>query len=88
MRDVKIEPKTGQAGKFECYSVNMLAPGVINTLGYGVNTWNSNWAWSLPLIVLKVVIHVFGLVFISEQVDPILSGAIQHLRFVPLFAPM
>jgi hypothetical protein len=37
-------------------------------------------------MVLNVVIHVFGLVFISEQVDPILSGAIQHRRFVPLFA--
>jgi hypothetical protein len=41
-----------------------------------------------PLIVLKVVIHVFGLVFISKQVDPFLSGAIRHFRFVSLFAPM
>jgi hypothetical protein len=49
----------------------MLAPGNINTLRYGVNTWNGNWTWSLPLIVLKVVIHVFGLVFISEQFDPV-----------------
>jgi hypothetical protein len=24
-----------------------------------VGVWNANWAWSLPLIVLNVVIHVF-----------------------------
>ena len=52
----------------------------------GVETWSGNWAWSLPLIVLNVVVHVFGLVFISETVVPILSGAIQHRRFVPMFA--
>jgi hypothetical protein len=23
--------------------------------------WSGNWAWSLPLIVLNVVIHVIGL---------------------------
>lgn len=52
----------------------------------GVETWSGNWAWSLPLIVLNVVVHVFGLVFISETVVPILSGAIEHRRFVPMFA--
>jgi hypothetical protein len=24
-------------------------------------SWSGNWAWSLPLIVLNVVIHVIGL---------------------------
>jgi len=51
----------------------------------GVSTWSGNWAWSLPLIVLNVIIHVFGLVFISETVVPVLSRAIEHRRFVPMF---
>jgi hypothetical protein len=51
-----------------------------------VDTWNGNWAWSLPLIVLNVVIHVFGLVFINEKVVPVLSGAMEHRRFVSMFA--
>jgi hypothetical protein len=29
-------------------------------------TWDINWAWGLPLIVLTVVIHVLGLSMISE----------------------
>jgi len=38
------------------------------------------------LIVLNVVIHVFGLVFINEKVVPGLSGAMEHRRFAPTFA--
>ena len=30
--------------------------------GVDVGAWNANWAWSLPLIVLNVVIQVIGLV--------------------------
>jgi len=30
--------------------------------------WSNNWAWSLPLIVLTVVAHAFGLALIREQV--------------------
>ncbi len=30
--------------------------------------WNGNWAWSLPLIVVTVIFHVIGLVFINERV--------------------
>ena len=33
-----------------------------------VGAWNANWAWSLPLIVLNVVIHVIGLGLINESV--------------------
>jgi hypothetical protein len=29
--------------------------------------WSNNWAWSLPLIVLTVLAHAFGLVLIREQ---------------------
>jgi hypothetical protein len=32
------------------------------------SVWNGNWAWSLPLIVITVIFHVVGLVFINERV--------------------
>ena len=51
-----------------------------------MSTWNSDWAWSLPLIVLNVVIHVMGLALISKSVVPVLSGAMERHRFMPTFA--
>jgi hypothetical protein len=30
--------------------------------------WDGNWAWSLPLILVTVVFHVIGLVFINQKV--------------------
>jgi hypothetical protein len=51
-----------------------------------VGNWHSNWAWSLPLIVLNLVIHLFGLVFINARVVSVLSGAMEHRRFAPTFA--
>jgi hypothetical protein len=48
--------------------------------------WSGNWAWSLPLIVLTVVIHVLGLQFINDGVVQILSGAMARRRFIPMFA--
>ena len=33
-----------------------------------VLTWDGNWAWSLPLIVLNVMLHVAGLVLINRAV--------------------
>jgi hypothetical protein len=38
------------------------------------------------LIVLNVVIHVIGLGLINESVVQILSGALEHRRFIPKFA--
>ena len=48
--------------------------------------WIADWAWSLPLILLTVVIHVFGLGLINERVVRALSRAIDRRRLVPLFA--
>ena len=50
-----------------------------------VGAWNANWAWSLPLIVLNVVIHVIGLGLINESVVRVLSAAMEHRRFMPTF---
>jgi hypothetical protein len=51
-----------------------------------MSAWNADWAWSLPLIVLNVVIHVFGLALITKRVVPVLSGAMERHRFLPTFA--
>jgi len=48
--------------------------------------WSANWAWSLPLIVLSVVIHVIGLGLMNEGVVRILSGAMEHRHFILKFA--
>ena len=41
-----------------------------------VLTWDGNWAWSLPLIVLNVMLHVAGLVLINRAVLEL----IEHMR--------
>jgi hypothetical protein len=38
--------------------------------------WYADWAWSLPLIVVTVLIHVLGLGLFSERVIPALGGVI------------
>jgi|SRR5215469_1700330 len=50
-----------------------------------VDNWHSDWAWSLPLVVLNVLIHVFGLVYVSEKAAPALSAALAHRSFVTMF---
>jgi hypothetical protein len=30
-------------------------------------SWSDDWAWSLPLIVFTVIIHVFGLLLINQR---------------------
>jgi hypothetical protein len=54
----------------------------MNTADAGA--WSANWAWSLPLIVLNVVIHVIGLGLINDGVGRVLSGERRH--FMPMFA--
>ena len=48
--------------------------------------WSADWAWSLPLILLTVVIHVFGLGLINERVVRALSRSMDRRRLVSLFA--
>ena len=47
--------------------------------------WTADWAWSLPLIILTLVIHVLGLGFINEWVIWILSRAVERRRFMFMF---
>jgi hypothetical protein len=56
----------------------------MNTVDAGA--WSGNWAWSLPLIVLNVVVDVIGLGLINESVVRVLSGARERRRFMSTFA--
>src|SRR5262245_63848743 len=40
--------------------------------------WTSDWAWSMPLIVLTVVIHVLGLGLFSQTVVPSLDSSMKR----------
>jgi hypothetical protein len=60
--------------------------GISQMNAVDVGAWNADWAWSLPLIVLNVVIHVVGLALINDSVVPVLSGAMERHRFMPAFA--
>jgi hypothetical protein len=48
-------------------------------------TWEIDWFWSLPLIVMSVVIHVVGLMFIFRESVKIMSIAVVRRRFAPAF---
>jgi hypothetical protein len=48
-------------------------------------TWELDWLWSLPLIVMNVVIHVVGLMIIFREAVKIMSIAVVRRRFVPMF---
>jgi hypothetical protein len=49
-------------------------------------SWNANWAWGLPLIVLSVVVHVLGLGLITEKVVRTLSAMMERRHFTLMFA--
>jgi branched-subunit amino acid ABC-type transport system permease component len=40
--------------------------------------WSADWAWGLPLIVLTVVIHVFGLGLIGVRVSRVVSRTVER----------
>jgi MFS superfamily sulfate permease-like transporter len=48
-------------------------------------SWEVDWLWSLPLIVLSVVIHVVGLMLIYREVVRIMNMAVLRRRFFPMF---
>jgi hypothetical protein len=39
-----------------------------------LSNWGMDWAWGLPLIVLTVVFHAFGLGFINKWIASMLGG--------------
>src|SRR4030095_11584927 len=47
--------------------------------------WEANWAWSLPLIVVSVLIHVLGLGLVNERVIHALKTVRDRPYFLPRF---
>ena len=50
------------------------------------HTWIGNWLWSLPLIVLTVVLHTYGLALIGRRGARVLGEGIVRNIFIPRFA--
>ena len=59
---------------------------VPNVSGVDIAPWEANWAWGLPLILLTVVIHVFGLALINDGVVRTLLRTSRRRVFIPMFA--
>jgi hypothetical protein len=57
-----------------------------NLAEIGIAPWEASWAWGLPLILLTVVIHVFGLAVINDRVVRTLLRTTRHRVFIPMFA--
>jgi hypothetical protein len=48
-------------------------------------SWDGNWAWSLPLVVITVILHVIGLGFINRRVLQTINLVKNHPNFNVLF---
>ena len=46
----------------------------------GIGTWTGDWAWSLPLIVTTVVIHVCGFALIGGKFVVVLGESSDDRR--------
>lgn len=49
------------------------AAAAVNAYSVLQPVWRADWEWGLPLIVLTVVLHVLGLVFISQKAIEVLN---------------
>ena len=49
-------------------------------------SWSGNWAWSLPLMIVTVILHVIGLGFINVKVIQFLTVAKEHRFYIYIFA--
>jgi hypothetical protein len=51
-----------------------------------VLAWRDDWLWALPLIVLTIVIHVFGLGLVSGVVSGLVNPAVERRQAASAFA--
>jgi steroid 5-alpha reductase family enzyme len=47
--------------------------------------WSSDWTFGLPLIVLTLVIHVLGLLFIDEKVARVKKDVVERYGYRVVF---
>jgi len=52
---------------------------------YDALSWNGNWAWALPLIVLNLILHVVGLGVINTHVTRRLGPLRQGRNFFTVY---
>jgi len=52
---------------------------------YSALSWDNDWAWALPLIVVTLIVHVVGLAVINQRMVRALSRAWGGHRFFPMF---
>ena len=55
-----------------------IAQCICSSLGVSPVNWGTNWAWGLPLIVMTVLIHVFGLGLIRHRTVRASGGPIRR----------
>jgi len=48
-------------------------------------SWSADWAWSLPLIILTLLVHVVGLLLIAEIAKRFLNGVTQGHSYPVVF---
>lgn len=65
-----------------------VAQSAFNALFVNAFSFSDDWAWSLPLIVLTVVIHVVGLGFVSQRAVHLASGFTERRSFRAAFVMM
>ena len=73
--------RRGRLGFFVPSGVNV---GELNM--DGTSAWNSDWAWSVPLIVLTVLIHVIGLGLFNVKMVQVLTVVKDRRYFIYAFA--
>jgi hypothetical protein len=56
-------------------------PGIVT------NNWGLDWAWGLPLIVLTVLFHAYGLRLLDKEVTSTLGGSrgLRNLSAISIF---
>jgi hypothetical protein len=52
------------------------------------SAWDSNWAWSLPLIAVTVIFHVFGLGLFNVKADRIVANVKHPFHYDVTFVLM
>ena len=57
-----------------------------NVAEVDIAPWAADWAWGVPLILLTVVIHVFGLALINDGVIQVLRRTAERRSFTFRFA--
>jgi hypothetical protein len=48
-------------------------------------SWDGNWAWALPLIVVTLVLHVVGLALINMRMVRLFGRIRRSRQFFPMF---